>query len=193
MEEKDPGRPRRREIEVPGLSPVRAFFVVCAIATIVGGGLFATRDASPTEAPAKPAPSPDFSLTDAEAIARFEELHALFRAASKNRDESLLKSMLTADSPLQVVARRQIHRLLHDAVLDESRFGKDQIQIVENSASRIEIEQTVVIHPRFVSEVDHDEVSGGTPLRQVIKWVLMLDGSVWKVHDSEVLSSRRVR
>ena len=192
MDDRDGHRSRPRQTEVAGLSPVRAFMVVCALATVVGGLIFATRDASPSEPPPSGARrSPDYSLTDAEALARFGELHDLFRAASIKRDASLLSAMLTTDSPLQDVARRQIRQLIDDQVRDKSRFDEQRVQIVENSPSRVVIEQVVVIRPKFVAATTDEVVSTGPVLRQHVRWVLEPEQTVWKVYDSEVVRSRR--
>ena len=194
MEDQEGRRPRSRRVEVPGLSPVRAFLVVCTIATVLGGAFFATREASPSEPPTSAPPrSPDYSLSDAEAIARFHELHELFRTASINRDESLLGAMLTAGSPLEAIARRQIGQLIDDQVLDRSRFHEEGVDIVENAASRIVIEQVVLVRPKFVSAATGEIVSARPRLRQDVRWVLALEQTVWKVYDSKVVHSRRVR
>ncbi|HEX2296606.1 MAG TPA: hypothetical protein VHN37_15040 [Actinomycetota bacterium] len=172
---------------------MRAFALVAVLATALGAAFFATRDASPSEPPRGPVRSPDYSLTDAEAIARFSELHDLFRTASMSRDVSLLGVMLTGNSPLHAPARRQIQQLIRDRVIDRSKFEDVHVAVTANTPTRLEIEQVVMVHPVFRTEDTGRLVSAGPPLRQRVAWVLALEDSVWKVHDSEVLSSRRVR
>lgn len=192
MDTRDPGGPRPGPTEPAGLSPVRAFLVVGALATVLGVVFFATREATPSEPPA-PARSPDYSLTDDEAIARFAELHDVFRSASIKRDESLLSVMLTTDSPLERTARAQIRQLVRDGVVDRSRFRQERVDVVLNSPTRIELEQVVTIRPRFLSTATHKPVSTGPSLRQEVRWTLALEDTVWKVYDSQVVASRRLR
>lgn len=176
-----------------GMAPVRAFFLLGIVATAVAGLVMLTRDAAPSEHSPTTRPSPDYSLTDAEAIAEFERLHRMFRTASMHRDQSLVDAMLTVDSPLHTTAQQQIRQLISDGVLDRSRFVEQSVGVVENSGSEVELRQVVVIHPRFVAEATGRSVAEGTSLKQTVRWSLALDGTVWKIHDSEVLSSRRVR
>lgn len=186
LESSRPGAEER----APGLSPVRAFLLLATVATLIPLGIFATRDeAAPAESPGA-ARSPDYSLTNAEALQRFDELHDIFRSASIHRDVSLLDEMLVADSPLHGTARAQIRQLISDGVLDRSRFVQQAAAVVENSPIQVEIDQVVRIQPRFVSETTGSDVSADPPLVQRVRWTLMLESSVWKVHDSVVKSSR---
>ncbi len=192
MDDQNPGGPPPGEVE-GGLSPVRAFLVLGAVLAAIAVWFLATRDATPASPSAQPSRSPDYSLTAAEAIARFHELHGLFRSASKNRDLSLLGAMLVTDSPLHAVARRQIRQLTADGVLDRSRFVEESVEVTDNSPARIEIEQVVIIRPRFVSASTGRVVSTGARLRQKVSWVLTVEETVWKVYDSQVLSSTELK
>ncbi len=196
MGDKEPRRPFGAEPQderVPGLSPVRAFFIVGALAAVVPLGLLATRsDEAPPE-PGRVERSPDFSLTDAEAIERFNELHDLFRSASKTRDMSVVKLMLVSGSRLSQTAHVQIRQLIRDGVLDRSRFLDQEVRVVTNTPTRIEIEQEVTVRPRFVSDRTGRDVTLGAPLRQTVHWVLVPEAGAWKVLDSKVIRSERLR
>jgi hypothetical protein len=193
MDDPDSTRSRPGAAErVPGLSPVRAFFLLAAVAAVIPLGIFATRDeAAPSEPPAA-VRSPDYSLTDAEAVAEFERLHHGLRAASIHRDVSLLDEILSVDSPLHKAGRIQLRKLIRDRVLDHSRFRTENIALIENGPTRIEIEQRVRIQPRFVSESTRKDVSGGRSLLQEVRWVLVLQETEWRIYDSVVTSSRVV-
>lgn len=190
----DPGSGQRSRSgaaeDQPGLSPVRAFFLLVAVAGLIPLRMFATREeAAPSEPPGA-VRSPDYSLTDAEAIAEFERLHRSIRSASIHRDVSLLDEVLASGSPLYETARAQIRQLIRDRVLDRSRFRTEHVQLVENEPTRVKIEQFVRIQPRFVSEQTGRQVSAGRPLMQEVYWVLVLQEVEWLVYDSVVTSSR---
>ena len=63
----------------PGASPIKAFLIILAliILTTVIFLMTANGEGSPNAIPTEPSSPPDFSLTDEEALARFEELKEL--------------------------------------------------------------------------------------------------------------------
>jgi hypothetical protein len=195
MRDDDPaGRPRPDDAQrTGGLSPVKAFFLLIAVGLAAAVAAFATQpDAAPSEPPG-PARSPDFSLTDAEAIEEFERLNEVRIDAYKARDIALLDDVLTARSPLRKAGHDEIRQLLRDEVIIQSRFVTEAVDVVINDATKIVVRQTEVDYPKFVSD-DGVRVAGDTkPKRRVIEWVLHLEGFEWKIHDSRLISHRLVR
>lgn len=191
MDEKDSGRPRGREIEVPGLSPVRAFFLVCALATVVGGGIFATREAAPSEPPAPPR-SPDYTLTDAEAIAEFERLNAQLMQAYEERNIALAEDVFTSDSPMLPRVRLEIDDLIDSNVESRTRFDERSTTVVDQSSSRVVIERTEVLYPRFVAEDGTDATGSTAAEKRVVRWELRVQAGTWLIHESTVVSRKAV-
>ena len=189
----EPGTPEMKTDDKPsgGLSPVKAFFALLALLVAIGGLFLLTRPTD--EADPGPAPKSDnFALTDAEAIERFRELHALFRQASRTRDPSLVSVMITEGSPLREEATKDIAQLRRDGVLDRSRFVTEDIDIQSNGPTEIRLIQRVVIHPKFVLESSRKNVTQSEPVRQVVEWTMKLENSQWRVLDALVTESQVV-
>lgn len=186
MDDRDSGRPRPRGAEVAGLSPVRAFLLVAALATIAGAGLFASRDASPSEPPAEPSRSPDHSLTDAEAIAEFERLNAQLMRAYEERNVALAEAVFTSDSPMLPRVRKEIETLIDEGVVSRSRFRVKALEVVRNSTTMIVLERLQVIFPRFETELGEDVTSRSVPEKQRSEWVLNLRNGRWLLHDATI-------
>src|SRR5918997_4649035 len=98
--------------------PLRAFLGLIALLVVVGAVVLFTReDPAPAPIPTpRASQSPDFSLTDEEAIARFKELHALSLKAGRTRDLSLVDQVFSRSGPTYQRAVRAIERLLRDEV-----------------------------------------------------------------------------
>ena len=171
------------------MSPVRAFFLLGAVAAIVPLTILATRpEAAPTTAP-EATRGPDFSLTDAEAIAEFERLNDMRIKAYKARDVSLLIEALATDSPLLTRGTQEIERLLLDAVLIQSRFVSENVEIVRNTSEEILVRQTEIEHPRVVTEGGRDVTAESSSQRRVIEWTLSHEEDYqWKLYDSRLIS-----
>jgi hypothetical protein len=194
MDENQRRRQRAREIEVPGLSPVRAFFLVCALATIVGGGFFATRDASPTEPPTPAAPrSPDYTLTDAEAIAEFERLNAQLMQAYDERNIALAEAVFTSDSPMLPRVRKEIRTLLRSSRISRTRFEPMSTSVQVMDSESVVLERVEIVRPRFETERGRDATAKGRPHRQRIEWTLHIDGGAWLLHDAVIVGVKPIR
>jgi hypothetical protein len=195
MRENEPeGHPRPdKEERTGGLAPVKAFFVLVAVGLAAAVAAFATQpDAAPSEPPA-PARSPDFSLTDAEAIAEFERLHALQITAYKTRDPSLVPETYTTDSPVADRVLREITELLRRDVTTDGDFTSRRIVVASNTAAEILLRQEVVVNPSFFNHRGQ-EVSLDAPAElQEIRWTLRWDGDRWLIHDAVITSSRPIR
>jgi hypothetical protein len=173
--------------------PIRVFLVLMTVLVVVGAVVFFTsNDPAPEPMPTQ-STSPDYSLTDAEAIARFKELHATLLTSYRQRDASLLDSYLTADSPLRARASKEIRQLLRDEVLDRAKIETLKLRVVRNDADDITLRHTTVENPHFVSEGGENVTSFNKPILQVTDWTLRLDESLWKIFESDVVRSRRYR
>ncbi len=84
----------------PGASPIKAFLIILAliILTTVIFLMTANGEGSPNAIPTESSSPPDFSLTDEEALARFEELNELRRRSYSERDATLIPVFTSPDS-----------------------------------------------------------------------------------------------
>ena len=191
MDDQARGGPRPGDDEAPGLSPVRAFFLVGAIfAAVVAAGFLATRDSSPATEPG-PARSPDYSLTDAEAIAEFERLKEMLSAAYHHRDLTLVDQFVAPDAAPGV--RRvedELRTLLADQVLYRTKETREALEVAVNGSARVEFRETVVKQPRFIDERSGKNIASVMePERQVIVWVIRRYGTEWKIYSSTIVSA----
>ncbi len=192
MRDSDPpgcGRPESEE-NTGLLPPVKAFFLLIGVGVAAAVAAFATQpDAAPSEPPAA-VRSPDFSLTDAEAIAEFERLNRGRIAAYKSRDVALLDDVLTTDSPLLKTGHDEIRQLVHDHVVIHSRFTTKAVEVTMNNPTEIVLRQTEIDYPKFLSNDGVDVTGDRQPQRRVVEWVLHLDRFEWRIHDSRLISQR---
>ena len=178
----------------PSLSPPVAFLLLAAVIAILGAIVFLTRPETPVT-PTNPNAAqqqPDFSLTNEEAITRFEELNRMRLQMYESRDASLASEFLAAGSPLRKVAESEIQQMLNDDVLVEMNFKTIHLDVIENSEQEIVLRQTVVEAPVFTDEKGSD-LTRSPPQRRVVEWTLVLDASVWKLDDLQVLQSRDLK
>lgn len=71
-------------------------------------------------------------------------------------------------------------------------FETVAVEVVENTQNEIVLRQTVIESPTFRDE-DGGDVTRSQPQRRVVDWTLVLDASVWKLHDLQVLRARDVK
>ncbi|HYI44327.1 MAG TPA: hypothetical protein VE174_02545 [Actinomycetota bacterium] len=177
------------------MGPVKAFIILVGVVGAVVAVASLTRQTDATSAPA-PTPSiatPDYSLTNAEALARFQELHETLRRASKERSLEIADSILTPDSPLQEVARRDTQQLISDGVLDKSIFETVNVQVVSNTDAEIMVEQRVIIRPHFVKEATGKNVGGNLDVILDVDWTLRRLTDRWLLHDAVVTSREKLK
>jgi hypothetical protein len=186
------GRPAPEE-EAPGMAPVRAFLMLVAVAVVVPVTILATRpEAAPTKPPAQA--TPDFSLTDPEAIAEFERLKHLLAQAYRSRDVTLIDQFASSDpgDGVQQVAE-EIQTLIRDQVLYRTREKRESLQVVVNTSDRIELREVVVKAPRFIDEADRENIAlDERPQRQTIIWQLRLEGDRWRIHSGVITASVQI-
>lgn len=191
MDDQARGGPRPGEGNEPaGLSPVRAFLLLGAIfAAVVAAGVLATRDPSPATEPG-PARSPDYALTDAEAIAEFERLNAQLMQAYEDRNIALAEEVFTSDSPMLPRVRKEIETLLKSDVVSLTRFKQISTEPDTTGSNVIVIERAEVLYPRFETESGKDASRSTRPERTRVKWELHVEGGRWLLHDAVVVSRR---
>ncbi|HEX2196630.1 MAG TPA: hypothetical protein VHJ76_06865, partial [Actinomycetota bacterium] len=145
-------------MEVPGLSPVRAFFLVGVLAAIPVA-LLTTRDAEPSTSPG-PAPtvarSPSYELTEAEAIAEFERLNAQLMAAYRERNIALAEDVFTSDSPMLPRVRKEIAALIDSSVVSVTKFQEVTTETTSVGSDEIVLERVQIVRPRFKTETGED-------------------------------------
>lgn len=175
-----------------GLPPIKTFLVLALVLVAVIAAAVATRPRAELRTTEVHPAEPNSALSEEEAIERFEELHKLFRQASMQRDMSLVPLMLSDDSRLGEIARRDIGQLRRDNVLDRSLFRTESVEVIKNTSQEIRIEQVVVVKPRFLDDATHVRVRVTGPVRQRVIWTLKLDGTEWKVYDALVVERERL-
>jgi hypothetical protein len=141
---------------------------------------------------AETATEPDYSLTNAEAIARFKELDDLRLASLRSRDQSLLETVFTPQSPAGQRVRKSIRRLEQQSVLYRTRHLDSELFVRQNDVHRITVEQRVTISPKFVDESGRDVTGKEFLERQTIRWTLRLLDGVWLIQDALIVDAQRL-
>lgn len=176
---------RAPEPESRGADPVRVFVILAAFLVAIGAFFWLTRSGPSPDSEATPTSatgSPDFSLTDAEAIARFKELDALRIDLLRNRDQSLLSEVFVSGSPAEKRLVRTLSLLRDERTFFRSRSKTMSLSIAANSGNVIEVTQVVLVYPRFVNEKGQD-VTAGRNERQTVDWEMRLFRDRWFLYD----------
>ena len=185
---------RARDPQSKGADPVRVFLILAAFMTAIGAFLWLTRSDPIPESPANataPTESPDFSLTDEEAIARFKELDELSQLIYRERDQSLIPEVYIDGSRIAETVRNEVRRMARDGVYSATRFKTLTVEVTINTPSLIRLEQVVVVTPRFMSD-SGDEVTGKERAqKQTVKWALKLEGQKWQIESATITSSEQ--
>jgi hypothetical protein len=189
MDDPDSTRSRPGAAErVPGLSPVRAFFLLAAVAAVIPLGIFATRDeAAPSEPPAA-VRSPDYSLTDAEAVAEFERLNEQLMEAYRERDITLAEQIFTSDSPMLPRVRKEIRQLVRSSVVSLTHFELDAMQVLMNAPERIVFRRAERLYPRFRTDSGDDATGDAKPERRTVQWEMRQETGLWLLHNAVVVT-----
>ena len=179
----------------PSLSPPFAFLLLVVVIGILGTIFYLTKPdapATPTNADAVQQ-QPDFSLTNEEAITRFEELDRIRIAMYATRDLSLLDSFLVSDSPLKRKATREVTGLLRDGVVPITDFVSESITVISNGPGTIVVRQVETDRSRFETESGKDITQGPRVIQRTVDWTLRLEHGVWLLFDSDQVGSRVVK
>lgn len=185
MEDRHSRRPRAGA-EPPGLSPVRAFMLLGLVATAIAGGVTAFRDSAPAEPRPATAPSPDHSLTDAEALAEFERLNDQLMLAYRERNVALAEDVFSADSPMLPRVRKEIRTLVRSSTFSRTRFEPQGLRVVTSSASDLSVRAIEDVYPRFKTEDGKDSVGERDAFREWTIWELRVENGRWLLFDATV-------
>ncbi len=178
----------------PGLSPVKGFLLLGLVLAVILGAVALTTGESEQQATGEPGErTPSFTLTDAEAVERFEELNRLAIQAGHERDLSLLSVVFTSTGPTHERASREIRRLITDEVMDETRFITVKISLVTNAESEIRLLETRQLFPCFVTANGQDITKDDSVVEQEILWTLRPEDSEWRIHDGVLRNDRVLR
>ena len=182
---------RAPETTSKGINPATAFAVVAAVLVAIGLTWFFVKP-EPAEPvpPSTPTPA-DFSLTNEEAIARFNELDQLRIQAYETTDVSLISSFLTTDSPIRRNVESEIARLHRDDVSPEMQIEQKALKIITNG-DEVQLRQTVILDVLF-SQNGENVTRGGGAERQVILWTLRPESNTWLIYDATIQDARRIR
>ena len=177
----------------PGASPIKAFLIIFALIILTTAIFLMTANGEETtDATRSPSTNstPDFSLTDEEAIARFEELNDLRLKSYADRDVSLVGLYVTSDGPLNPLVRREIRRLLRANVLDRTTFVTKSLDVSSNDSDEIEITQRVVESPKFIDETGEDVTAERFRELRTVEWILKPEDGIWKVYEIRVTDAK---
>lgn len=189
MEDRNARGPRAGA-EPGGLSPGRAFILLGLVGAAIAAGVTAFRDPAPAEPRPAAAPSPDYSLTDAEALAEFERLNDQLMLAYRERSVALAEDVFTADSPMLPRVRKEIDDLVDSSVISRTRFEAMSTGIITNTPSRVVLRRVETLYPRFTTEGGDDATGASSPERRVVRWELHEKQGRWLLHNAVVTARR---
>jgi len=153
------------------------------IATLYGAWQAVAGSDDPQD-PAVPAnPDPDFSLTDEQAIERFEELNERRIQAYERTDLSLV-SRFAGPGPFKNQVIDELRRLRQDKVTAKPSFNTEYLTVTSNTPTEISFEQAVLFDLRFYDESGKDVTTKGKPERLVIDWTMRPSDQGWLLSES---------
>lgn len=174
------------------MNPTKVFAVLAALILAIVGIVLLTRPN--TAPPATESRTPDFSLTDTEAITRFEELDALRIQAIDSGDLSLIDEIFVDPSHVARTMRKTIIRLNRTGVSAiHNPYEIKSLRIVTNTDERVRVEQVVEFDIRFEGSAGESLTRKGGLERQTILWTMVLEADVWKLDAAQVTESKQLR
>lgn len=105
------------------------------------------------------ASEPDFSLTDEQAIARFEELNERRVQAYETTDLAMV-NRFAAPGPFKDEVVEELMRLRRDGVTARPLFDTEHLTVTSNTPTQITFEQAVIFDLRFFDETGKDVTTG---------------------------------
>lgn len=174
------------------LSPGRAFLLLL-IPVVVAGLLalfFVGRDAPGPSTNTRPAEG--FALTDAEAIAKFEELNELRLRALRERDPSLLSLAFTPDSPAADKVAASIRKMTRDSVIVQPGENIQSVLVISNGPSEVTVQEVIIYRPRFKSESGKEVTSDPVTERRTVEWTMRLVDTRWLLHDGLIVAAEEL-
>ncbi len=176
----------------PGVSPAIAFSMLAILVAVIAAAVFLTRPDTEVQAAATnpTSTSPNFALTNEEAIARFKELSQMLHQAYAMHDPTRLDHLYTDASPVRELAGEELRQLNRDQVSDVSTYKTLRVEVVANTDDSIRLREVVMVKPRFVDRAGKDvTTSKSDRIREVVEWTLRPEGGIWLIHDAVVEKS----
>lgn len=188
---------RAPDEELPSSRPRSFRLIALGLAVVLLGAIAYVTYLNASDSGADPEPfttldEPDFSLTDEEAIARFEQLSRTALEATKTRDLSLVPGLFTADSPMKKRLIQEIRKLQEQDVLERSSFERQSVEILSNTSEEIHLLELTTYLPCFKSESGEDVTVGPPAIEQEVDWTLRLEDSIWLIHESTIEADEKV-
>jgi hypothetical protein len=180
----------RRDVARNGLSPVKGFAIVAALALAGGAFLLLTKNGSDPTQSDPPTNQPPTTLTNAEALDRFEFLNDSLVRAVRRQDPSLLRGAVLFGSPVYERAIESIKELQTQDVTDQSHLTTVSLDVQTNENERIRLLEVNRLDPCFVSNVGKDVTERHVVTRQEIAWTMVFGESAWLISDAEVLKQQ---
>ena len=176
------------------LSPRKAFVILVALIAVAATVALVTRPSPKSRTLADLPQSRNFALSDAEAIARFKELDQLRLRIYRHRDITLVPQYLTMNSRLRSSLQADIDELLKTQTRVRPHLRSLHVEVLEVTASEAVIRQVALQRPTFLDlETGEDVSRSSLTLRLVVEWTLQREDTDWRVHDSTVVSARKVK
>jgi hypothetical protein len=184
------------ESPTPRPSWVRVVALLAAVA-LLGGALFATWQAVGAD---EDNPSdnggggtePDFSLTDEQAIARFEELDRLRVDAYKAADVRMVSDFAGPGTFRDQIVE-ELRKLKRDDVTATLDLQTESLEVVSNTSDHIRLQQQVVTNIRFFDSSGQEVTKQGRPERWTINWGLQNVDSRWLISSSKITDTEAVK
>ncbi|MBA3291251.1 MAG: hypothetical protein H0U17_07115 [Actinobacteria bacterium] len=133
-------------------------------------------------------PQPDFSLTDEEAIERFQELEHRQIEAYRQADITLV-SDFAGPGPFKDQVVRELRKMRKDDVTAVLRSKGQELLLVRNESTEITIQETATIDIQFLDEAGRNVTTKGEPQRLVIEWQLEPFDTGWLITESVAVES----
>lgn len=176
----------------PGLSPLVAFLLLFAVIGAIGALAFLLRPDAPTPTEPRSATEPNFALTDAEAIERFEELQGLHILAYASHDSSLVSQVFVPGSTMSRTVSKELRQLARDRVLASVSYSSREVAVASSTHSEIQIRQVARVESSFVDESGEDITTAGRPEIQEILWTLQRVDDQWFISDSLIVDAQPI-
>ncbi len=135
------------------------------------------------------------ALSDQEALAEWERLHALWRRAYTERDPSLISLFRAPDAPKPFnEVDSEIAYLNRANVLDKTAFEQKELEVLSNERDEVIVRESTIIHPKFVDEETGDDITvGDKPGFRTVEWTMRRYAGAWKFYTSEITQARILR
>ena len=138
------------------------------------------------------ASEPDFSLTDEQAIARFEELDELRVRAYKNADVGMV-SNFAGPGQFKDQVLDELQELQREGVTASPIFKTEELTVTSNSADRIQLRQVVIFDARFFDKKGNDVTDESGRERLTVLWQLASTDQGWLISESNIVDAESLQ